>query len=122
MRLRSDGVINQFDTARDGDEAIGYLELCVQGEYVWPCAVFIATDMTDPDGFEVLRRIRARGWAARTTIVMHARHDGASDVRRSFDGGAHAFASTNTPPSGLKHLVDSAMAMTRGKKPVGRKV
>ena len=85
------GLRNQIDIADSGDEAMAYLQECLNGEQPWPCAVFLDVEMPHRNGFEVLTWMRAQGIAGKTVIVMHSSSEDPDHIKQAFKRGAHAF-------------------------------
>jgi CheY-like chemotaxis protein len=89
------GLANPLRIARNGQEAIGYLN--AEGAYAdrekhpWPCLLLLDLKMPLVDGFEVLAWLqrRRRPKSLRVVIVTSSKHD--TDLLRAFELGADSY-------------------------------
>ena len=99
------GIRNQIDVADGGEEAVAYLQRCLDGEYPWPAAVFLDIKMPVMDGFGVLEWARDHGVLDKTVIVMLTSSEEPEDVAQAFQLGAQYYIPKEAKRDKLNELL-----------------
>ena len=76
-----------------------------------PDVVLLDPDLSDPDGYEALRQLRAHGAHAKTIVLSG--HDGPAGRRRATELGAAAFLSKRQTVQSLASAVQVVSAFVR---------
>ena len=88
-------VLNPLQVARDGEEAIQYLEgtgrFSNRAEYPLPDLMLLDLKMPKLNGFEVLQWVRSHPTLKGLRIVVLTTSEEDSDIDRSYQLGANAF-------------------------------
>ena len=86
------GLPNDLRTLMSGAEFLAYLDAVEAGEEPFPGLVLLDINMPGLDGFEVLRRTRARpAFADLPIFVMLTNSDDPNDIEEAFACGANGF-------------------------------
>ena len=88
--LKSQKLENQIFTARDGEEAIAYIEKWEKGD---PRPVVILLDLKMPkvNGLEVLKEIKSHPVFKTIPVVVLTTSSETSDVREAYQLGANSY-------------------------------
>jgi DNA-binding response OmpR family regulator len=89
--LRKANVANEIDVARDGAEAIDYMEAISRGEKPMPQLVLLDLKLPKVDGLEVLRKIRAADRTALMPVVVLTSSDEERDIVASYRLGVNSY-------------------------------
>lgn len=89
--LRKANVANEIRTARDGAEAITYMEGIARGENAPPQLVLLDLKLPKVDGLEVLRVIRANDKTALLPVVVLTSSDEERDIVASYRLGVNSY-------------------------------
>ena len=89
--LRKANVANEIHTARDGAEAIAYMEAISRGERTMPQLVLLDLKLPKVDGLEVLRAIRANDKTAFLPVVVLTSSDEERDIVASYRLGVNSY-------------------------------
>lgn len=113
--LQKAGIHNPVDVARDGAEAIAYLQRSSQssGTRV-PALMLLDLDMPEVDGFGVLEWIRAQGTFKHLLIAIVSSSAHSEDRRRAYELGARSYFSKFPVISDLQsvyHLATSILTV-----------
>jgi CheY-like chemotaxis protein len=109
--FRHAGILNPLHVARNGDEAIEYLD--GRGAYAdrerFPMPVFILLDLKMPrrSGLEVLSWVKDRAGVRRIPIVVLTSSKNDADVNRAYELGANSYLVKPVSFEGLIELVKS---------------
>lgn len=111
------GFVQPLRFARDGGEAIAYL----QGDGLHsdrtqsplPTAVLLDLNMPGKDGFEVLAWIRQQPRFKRLRVYILSASSRAEDIQRSYDLGANSYLVKPGNLDGLMHLARTLIAWLR---------
>jgi CheY-like chemotaxis protein len=103
--LKRAGVANEVVRARDGQEALDYL----QGRGPWPARLLLLLDINMPrvDGVEVLRRLKSDPATAKIPVIMLTTTDDPREVARCYEVGCSVYV---TKPVRYEDFVE---ALTR---------
>jgi len=89
------GVTNALYVARDGEEAISYLEgtgkYAKRDEYPIPDIMLLDIKMPKVDGFEVLKFVRSRAEFKGLRVILLTSSEEISEVNRGYELGANSF-------------------------------
>lgn len=97
--------------ARDGAEAIDYLEACDQGDGPpWPELVLLDLNLPKLSGFEVLERIKSDPVLRRIPVIVLSTSSSPSDVAQAYQLQANAYV---TKPVDFHSFVDVIEGITR---------
>ncbi len=89
--LRKANVANEVRTARDGAEAIAYMDGISRGENAVPQLVLLDLKLPKIDGLEVLRAIRANDKTALLPVVVLTSSDEERDIVASYRLGVNSY-------------------------------
>ncbi|HSU18234.1 MAG TPA: response regulator [Acidobacteriaceae bacterium] len=89
--LRKANVANEIRVARDGAEAIEYMNGIVAGEKLMPQLVLLDLKLPKVDGLEVLRLIRASEKTALLPVVVLTSSDEERDIISSYRLGVNSY-------------------------------
>lgn len=89
--LRKANVANEIRVARDGAEAIEYMNGIVAGEKLMPQLVLLDLKLPKVDGLEVLRLIRASEKTALLPVVVLTSSDEERDIVSSYRLGVNSY-------------------------------
>jgi two-component system response regulator len=92
--LRKANIANEIAVARDGAEALDYLFAEGTGKAFGaeqPTVVLLDLRLPKVDGFEVLKRIRARPETRTMPVVILTSSSEEEDMVRSYQGGANSY-------------------------------
>ncbi len=101
--LRRASLDASLEIARDGQEALEMLGLEPEeggSPRIRPRVIFLDLKLPRVDGFEVLRRLRARSETASLPVIVVSSSDDEEDVRRSYAMGANSFLVKRFDPRG----------------------
>ncbi|WP_024326388.1 response regulator [Thioalkalivibrio sp. AKL19] len=82
---------NPLEIARDGVEALEFLEHWERGELAPPAVILLDIKLPKVDGLEVLRRIRAHERFRRIPVVMLTSSSEDRDIATAYDCGANSY-------------------------------
>lgn len=89
--LRKANVANEIRVARDGAEAIEYMNGIASGEQQMPQLVLLDLKLPKVDGLEVLRIIRASDKTALLPVVVLTSSDEERDIVASYRLGVNSY-------------------------------
>jgi DNA-binding response OmpR family regulator len=89
--LRKSNVANEVQVARDGAEAIEFMERIVSGEQAPPQLVLLDLKLPKVEGLEVLRAIRAHDKTALLPVVVLTSSDEERDIVSSYRLGVNSY-------------------------------
>ncbi|HEU5162001.1 MAG TPA: response regulator [Thermoanaerobaculia bacterium] len=89
--LRKNRIANEVVAAKDGVEAIEYLEQARRGEKSFPAIVLLDLNLPRIGGLEVLRNIRGDGPTRFVPVVILASSREERDMIEGYDLGANSF-------------------------------
>jgi DNA-binding response OmpR family regulator len=89
--LRKSNVANEVQVARDGAEAIAFMERIVSGEQNPPQLVLLDLKLPKVEGLEVLRAIRAHDKTALLPVVVLTSSDEERDIVSSYRLGVNSY-------------------------------
>jgi CheY-like chemotaxis protein len=108
---RKVGVDNPVIIARDGREALDYLEGAHQfadrEKYPLPWLVVLDLKLPRATGFEVLEHIRRGPMAQKLIVLVLTSSSSDSDIQRAYDLGANAYLVKPSDPRQLASLVQA---------------
>ncbi|HRQ56085.1 MAG TPA: response regulator [Azoarcus taiwanensis] len=81
---------NPIEVARDGEEALGYLDRWEAGEPL-PAVILLDIKLPRVDGLQVLERLKAHERFAKIPVVMLTSSDDNSDLCRAYDLGVNSY-------------------------------
>lgn len=84
------GIRNPVRVARDGEEAIGWLQRWREGEPL-PLVVLLDIRLPRLDGLQVLRAFKADPLLRRVPVVMLSTSQEVSDINAAYDHGANSY-------------------------------
>ncbi len=82
---------NPLEVARDGLEALEFLDRWERGELAPPAVILLDIKLPKVDGLEVLRRIRAHDRFRRIPVVMLTSSSEDRDIATAYDSGANSY-------------------------------
>ena len=89
--LRKANVANEIAVARDGAEALAYMEGIASGEKPVPQLVLLDLKLPKVEGLEVLRSIRASDKTALLPVVVLTSSDEERDIVSSYRLGVNSY-------------------------------
>ena len=89
--LRKRNVVNEINVARDGAEAIAFMEGIASGKNAMPQLVLLDLKLPKVDGLEVLRAIRAADKTAILPVVVLTSSDEERDIVASYRLGVNSY-------------------------------
>jgi CheY-like chemotaxis protein len=111
------GFVRQLRFARDGDEAIAYLQgdgiYSDRAQHPLPTVMLLDLNMPRKNGFEVLAWIRQQPRFRRLRVFILTASSHAGDIRRAYDLGAHSYLVKPGNLDGLIHLAKTLIAWLR---------
>lgn len=81
---------NQIQVARDGEEALKYMERWEQGE-PWPVVILLDLNMPKIGGLEVLQKIKTHPDFKTIPIVILTTSSESSDLKSAYELGANSY-------------------------------
>ncbi|WP_018950321.1 response regulator [Thioalkalivibrio sp. ALMg11] len=96
---------NPLTVARDGVEALEFLDRWERGELAPPAVILLDIELPKVDGLEVLRRIRAHERFRRIPVVMLTSSSEDRDIATAYDCGANSYI---VKPLGFAKFLDVA--------------
>ncbi|WP_018144408.1 MULTISPECIES: response regulator [unclassified Thioalkalivibrio] len=96
---------NPLTVARDGVEALEFLDRWERGELAPPAVILLDIELPKVDGLEVLRRIRAHERFRRIPVVMLTSSSEDRDIATAYDCGANSYI---VKPVGFTRFLDVA--------------
>jgi two-component system KDP operon response regulator KdpE len=109
-KLLADGY--SVETAGSGEEAIAFLD------HERPDLIILDLMMPGIDGFETLRRVRAK---SQVPVILLTARSGDADVSRGFHSGADDYLTKPFNPDELALRVAAVLRRTAGTAPIGGK-
>jgi two-component system KDP operon response regulator KdpE len=109
-KLLADGY--SVETAGSGEEAIDFLD------HERPDLIVLDLMMPGIDGFETLRRVRAK---SQVPVILLTARSGDADVSRGFHSGADDYLAKPFNPDELALRVAAVLRRTAGATPIGGK-
>lgn len=88
--LAKSAVPHHVDVARDGSEAVRYIE-ALNSHSDMPDLILLDLKLPKLNGIEVLKRIRANALTRAIPVVVLTSSDEESDVRGCYDNGANSY-------------------------------
>ena len=82
---------NRVDVARDGQEAIDFIDAWVTGAAPVPVVILLDVNLPKVNGIEVLRRLRAHPQFGVIPVVMLTTSAETDDIQRSYALGANSY-------------------------------
>lgn len=99
-------LVNPVHLARDGDEAVAWLECC---DEIPPALVLLDLKLPRRSGLEVLEWLRSRpGALGRTPIVVLTSSRENQDVKRAYELGANSYLVKPVEFDGLLEMIRTA--------------
>ena len=89
--LRKANVVNEINVARDGAEAIEFMEGIAAGKHAMPQLVLLDLKLPKVDGLDVLRAIRAADKTALLPVVVLTSSDEERDIVASYRLGVNSY-------------------------------
>jgi DNA-binding response OmpR family regulator len=89
--LRKANVVNEIEVARDGAEALAYMQGIATGANPLPQLVLLDLKLPKVDGLEVLRSIRATAKTAILPVVVLTSSDEERDIVASYRLGVNSY-------------------------------
>ena len=89
--LRKANVANEIRVARDGAEALEYMEGIIRGENTAPQLVLLDLKLPKVEGLDVLRAIRASDRTALLPVVVLTSSDEERDIVASYRLGVNSY-------------------------------
>ena len=89
--LRKSNVANEIHVARDGEEAIKYMEEAAAGAKPMPQFVLLDLKLPNVEGLDVLRAIRAADKTAILPVVVLTSSDEERDIVSSYRLGVNSY-------------------------------
>ena len=83
-------LVNPVEVARDGDEALSWLQRWEDGETL-PLVVLLDLKLPRVDGIEVLRQLRNTAISRNLPVVVLTSSNVESDIRAAYDAGANSY-------------------------------
>jgi CheY-like chemotaxis protein len=83
-------LVNPVEVARDGDEALSWLQRWEDGEAL-PLVVLLDLKLPRVDGIEVLRQLRNTAISRNLPVVVLTSSNVESDIRAAYDAGANSY-------------------------------
>lgn len=81
---------NFIQVARDGEEALEYMERWGQGE-PWPVVILLDLNMPKISGLEVLRKIKSHPEFKTIPVVILTTSSETSDLQAAYQSGANSY-------------------------------
>ncbi|MCK9451112.1 MAG: response regulator [Bacteroidales bacterium] len=81
---------NPIQVARDGEEALQYLERWEQGE-PWPVVILLDLNMPKVNGLEVLQKIKSHPDFKAIPVVILTTSSESSDLKSAYQAGANSY-------------------------------
>lgn len=110
MALEKAGLVNAFQVAEDGEEAINYLsgkgEFADRARYPLPALVFLDLKLPLIMGMDVLKWIRDQPAFDTTVVIMLTSSQQRSDIQRACALGANSYLVKPSNPGRLEEIVD----------------
>jgi len=101
--LHKIGLENPLKIARDGAEALEFLEN--ESDHKTPHLAVLDIKMPLKDGFDVLQRVRANPKLSRMPIIIFSNSHQERDVNRAYDLGANSYVVKPTDPALMEQFV-----------------
>lgn len=89
--LRKSNVVNDIHVARDGAEAVDYMNAILDGSQPMPQLVLLDLKLPKVDGLDVLRAIRASAKTAILPVVVLTSSDEERDIVASYRLGVNSY-------------------------------
>lgn len=89
--LRKSNVVNDIHVARDGAEAVDYMNGILDGSQPMPQLVLLDLKLPKVDGLDVLRAIRASAKTAILPVVVLTSSDEERDIVASYRLGVNSY-------------------------------
>jgi CheY-like chemotaxis protein len=109
---RKTGMTAHVQTARDGDEAVAYLqgsdEFADRAKHPLPNLMLLDLKMPRLSGFDVLAWVRGQSSLRRLPVIVLSSSKHSVDVERAYDLGANSYL---VKPSGFEALMQMAKAI-----------
>lgn len=110
MALEKAGLMNAFQVAEDGEEAIDYLsgkgEFADRTRFPLPALVFLDLKLPLIMGMDVLKWIRDQPALDTMVVIMLTSSQQRSDIQRACALGANSYLVKPSNPAGLVEIVD----------------
>jgi CheY-like chemotaxis protein len=107
--LKQAGIENGLRVARDGTEALEYLQgagpFADRNSYPFPSLVVLDLKLPRATGFEVLEQIRREPELRRLIVVVLTSSSSDKDIARSYELGANAYLVKPSDSRRLAHMV-----------------
>ncbi len=81
---------NPIQVARDGEEALEYMERWEQGE-PWPVVILLDLNMPKISGLEVLQKIKSHPEFKTIPVVILTTSSESSDLKAAYKAGANSY-------------------------------
>ncbi len=81
---------NPMQVARDGEEALKYLERWEQGE-TWPIVILLDLNLPKINGLEVLQKIKSHPDFKTIPVVILTTSSESSDLQTAYQSGANSY-------------------------------
>jgi DNA-binding response OmpR family regulator len=89
--LRKANVVNEIKVARDGAEALEFVNGVIQGDHAMPQLVLLDLKLPKVEGLDVLRAIRAAEKTAILPVVVLTSSDEERDIVSSYRLGVNSY-------------------------------
>lgn len=108
IAARRAGISRRIEVARDGREALAYLQGDARQEAPHPGLVLLDLNLPGVDGREVLARLKADPLLRRIPVVILTTSEAEDDIARAYDLHANSYL---TKPLGMDDFVQMIRAL-----------
>lgn len=95
------------DVATDGEEALEFLEQCVEEVNPVPDLVLLNLELPGIDGFEVLESIREDDELVHLPVLVLTNSNATDDVNESYDRAANAYLTKPSDPAAFETIANA---------------
>lgn len=83
-------ILNPIQTARDGVEAVGYIDKWITGEEL-PVVILLDLKLPRLDGLEVLNRVKHTAISATVPVIVLTSSSDSGDIKKAYEYGANSY-------------------------------
>jgi CheY-like chemotaxis protein len=83
-------ILNPIQTARDGVEAVGYIDKWSNGEEL-PVIILLDLKLPRLDGLEVLNRMKHTAISASVPLIVLTSSSDSGDIKKAYELGANSY-------------------------------
>jgi len=83
-------VINAIEVARDGEEAIAYIQRWEAGE-TWPVVILLDINLPKINGLEVLRELKTHPMLQKIPVIVLTSSGEDRDIQKAYSLGANSY-------------------------------